>query len=210
MIFLKIKHLGKNAVKKAVIIVCSGLVFFFGSYMYLEHNLNKGFEKTDIKDYTVPYSQRPENAGIAFLLPDGSALLAYLDFEKSCINVINIEMFDSENSVYYGYTADFTVQTDYEFIGGIIDRVGGINIENGNETLRYTGIQAVDLISENTNSNIKNQIIGQIFEQISKNGFSKEDFLYIIENGTGSLTLTDCIYWFDSIDDVCKNIIFVN
>lgn len=210
VIFLRRKLFCKTVFKRAVVIVSSALVFFLGAYAYLDYNLKRQTAEADRKDYTVPYEQKLENAGIAFLLPDGSAVLAYLNFENDCINVINIEQYDSGNDLYYGYTADFTVETDYKLIGGIIDRVGGVNIEIDGETLRYTGIQVIDLISQNSNSGIKNQIIIGVFEQISKNNFSKDDLWYIIENSNSSLTVIDCVYWLDHIGQVCRTINFVN
>ncbi len=210
VIFLRRNFFCKTVFKRAVVIVSSALVFFLGAYAYLDYNLNRQTAEADRKDYTVPYEQIPENAGIVFLLPDGSAVLAYLDFENDCINVINIERYDSGNDLYYGYTADFTVETDYKLIGGIIDRIGGVNIEIDGEILRYTGVQVIDLISQNSNDNIKNQIIIGIFEQISKNNFSKDDLLYIIENSNSSLTVIDCVYWLDHIGQICRTINFVN
>ena len=210
VIFLRRNFFCKTIFKRAVVIISSALVFFLGAYAYLDYNLNKQTAEADRKDYTVPYEQKLENAGIVFLLPDGSAVLAYLDFENDCINVINIDRYDSGNALYYGYTADFTVETDYKLIGGIIDRIGGVNIEIDGEILRYTGVQVIDLISQNSNDNIKNQIIIGIFEQISKNNFSKDDLLYIIENSNSSLTVIDCVYWLDHIGQICRTINFVN
>lgn len=210
VIFLKDKIFNKNVFKKALIIFCSALIFFFGAYAYLDYNLNRQTAKADQKDYSVPYNPVPDNAGIAFLLPDSSAVLAYLDFENECINVVDIEKYDNGNNLYFGYTVDFTVHTDYQLIGGIIDRIGGVNIEINGETLRYTGIQVIDLISKNYDKNIKPQIISQIFEQISKNNFSKDDFVYIIENSSSNLTIVDCIYWLDYIEKLCGRINLVN
>ena len=208
--FMKNKIFGKGLFKKAFIIFCSALLFFGGAYAYLYYNFNKQTATTDQKDYTVPYEKLPDNAGIAFLLPDSSTLLAYLDFENNCINVLNIENYDSSNNLYYGYTVDFTVETDYQFIAGLVDRVGGVNIETNGETLRYTGIQLIDLISTGCDSDIKSQIISQIFEQISKNDFSKDDFVYIIENSKSNLSVVDCIYWLDYIGEMSGRINFVN
>lgn len=190
--------------------VFSALIFFFGAYAYLDYNLNKQTAEADQKDYTVPYENLPDNTGIAFLLPDSSAVIVYLDFENSCINVINIENYDRNNNMYFGYTVDYVIETDYQLIGGIVDRVGGVNIGVNGETLRYTGVQVIDLISVNSDVNIKTQVITQIFKQISKIGFSKDDFIYIIENSKSNLTVVDCIYWLDYIDEMRSSINFVN
>ena len=197
-------------IKKAFVVVFSAAIFFFGAYAYLDYNLNVQTAEADQKDYTVPYENLPDNAGIAFLLPDSSAVITYLDFENRCINVINIDAYDITNNLYYGYTVDFTVETDYQLIGGIVDRVGGVNIQLNGETLRYTGVQVIDLISVNLDANIKPQLITQIFKQISENDFSKDDFIYIIENSKSNLTVVDCIYWLDYIGEMRGNINFVN
>ena len=112
--------------------------------------------------------------------------------------------------MYFGYIIDFIVEIDYQFIGGIVDRVGGVNIDVNGEILRYTGVQVINLISENSDKNIKTQLITQIFKQVSKNNFSKSDFIYIIQNTKSNLTVVDCIYWLDYIDEICNKINFVN
>lgn len=208
--FLKNKIFSKTQFKRAFIVVFSALIFFFSAYAYLNYNLNKQTAKADQKDYNVPYKNIPDNTGIAFLLPDSSAVVAYLDFENSCINVAKVQNYDLANDLYYGYTVNFVIETDYQLIGGIIDRVGGVNIEAGGEILRYTGVQVIDLISVNEDENIKDQIITQIFSQIWKNNFSKDDFVYIIENSKSNLTVVDCIYWLDYINEMRSNINFVN
>lgn len=203
MIFLK------SVFKKALIVFLSGAIFFGAAYAYLQYNFNKAAAKAEQKDFTVPYERLPENCGIAFVLPTGSALLAYLDFEDSSIKLLDLAEFQVQTE-YFGYTADYTVQVSYELIGGIIDRIGGISIGHGGEALRYTGVQVVDLIADGSAQDIKKQIILQIFNGISKNNFSKDDFVYIIENSKSNLSIIDCIYWLDYIEDMCNRISFVN
>lgn len=199
----------KKLVKRAFIMFSCGMLFFSVSYAYLRYNINKVAEAQQ-KDYTVPYEHVPDNAGIGFLLPDSSAVLVYLNFENGCINVVNIENYDENNSQYYGYTVDYTIEVTAQLISGIVDRVGGINIQVDGKTLRYTGVQVVELISGNKESNIKSQIIREVFRQISKSGFSKENFVYIIQNTNTDLSLLDCIYWMDYIDNIRGDIKFIN
>ena len=188
---------------------CCGMMFFGVSYAYLRYNLNKT-AKAQQEEYNVPYEYVPNNAGIGFLLPDGSAVLVYLNFENSCINVVKVENYDKNNDVYYGYTVDYTVEVTTELLSGIVDRVGGVNLQVGEETLRYTGVQVVQLVLENQDSNIKSQIISELFRQISKNGFTRENFVYIIQNAKTDLSLLDCIYWLDYIDEIRNDIKFMN
>ena len=199
----------RKTIKNILAIFLCGVLFFGASYAYLHFNINKGATKAEQKNYDVPYKLLPENSGIAFVLPDNSAVITYLDFEKNRIDVVNVEKYDETNDLYYGYTADYKAEINYELIGGVIDRIGGINVEVEGEKLRYTGVQAIDLISENLNNDIKGQILTEIFKQISKNNFSKDDFIYIIENSKSDLSLLDCIYWLDYIDEMCQNINFI-
>ncbi len=200
----------KSVLKKLFIIFLCLCLFLGLSYAYLYFNFNNDIKATDEKDNTVPYRNLPDNAGVAFLLPYDSAVLMYLDFEKEYINVINIEQYDEYNHLYYGYNVDFTVEIDYPLIGEIVDMVGGVEISLDNKIMRYTGIQIIDFISTNMQSNIKNDIINEIFSRISKNGFSKDDFIYIIENSNSDLSVVDCVYWFTYLDQMFCNINFVN
>lgn len=204
MIFLK------RIFKIALITFLSGAIFFGVAYAYLDYNLNEAVEDTDQKDYTVPYVRTPENCGIALVFPENSATLVYLDFEGECIRLLDIENFDPTRPEYYGYTADYTVQIGYELIEGVVDRVGGIELEYQGQKSRYTGVQVIDIIAYDSGQDIKRQIILQIFNKISKNSFSKDDFVYIIENSESNLSFVDCIDWIDYIKDMSGRVNFIN
>ena len=93
----------------------------------------------------------------------------------------------------------------------IVDRVGGIDVEIDGNKYAYTGVQVEELITTTVlEEDLKKQLILEIINQISKNGFSKEDFLCIIENSKTNLTLPDCYLWEDYIMDTCKTVRFVN
>ncbi len=208
---MKRKFFKKTALKRAFIFFSCALVFLGSSYAYLKTNLgSESKQQAEVKDYTVPYERIPDDKGIMFVAPDNSGILAYLCFTDSAIRLVNIEYYDESQSEYFGYEVDFTVKTDFELIAGIIDRVGGINLEKDGQILRYTGVQIIDMISVNYDANIKTQIISAVFTQISKNGFSKEDFVYIIENSDTNLTVPDCYYWPDRIADMSRRVGFVN
>ena len=200
----------KNILKKILIIFFCGASVFAASYAYLNFSIKKSMAKIDQKEENVPYEHIPDNAGIGFVLSDGSALLTYLNFKENCINVVNVEKYDEFNDLYYGYTMDYTVQVNHTLISGLVDRIGGITIRTNGETLRYTGMQVIKLISGDKDGNVKQQIITEIFKQISANGFSKEDFVYIIQNSKTDLSLLNCIYWINHINKICDNIVFVD
>ncbi|MBR6503121.1 MAG: hypothetical protein IKT42_06740 [Clostridia bacterium] len=199
----------KKIIKRILISFMCGALFFGVVYGYLYYNLNKKILNADEKNFETEYRYLPDSEGIGFLLPDSSAILVYLNFKENCINVVNIEVYDKNNDVYHGYTMDYTVEVDEQLIGGIVDRVGGVNVSVGGETYRYTGSQVEELIKTVPNGSVKSQIISEIFKQISKNGFTRENFVYILQNAKTNLSILDCINWLGFIDQIRKNIVFV-
>ena len=199
----------KRALKSAFIIFCGVLIFFAASFAYLQANLSEPKSEADIKDYTVPYNTPPQNKGVVALFPSGSALLINLNFTQGSIYLANLDDYNEQTDSYYGYNVDFTIHLDYETIAGIIDRIGGINLEANGEILRYTGVQITEILSVNAENELKSEIIKAIFETISKNGFSNSDFVYIIENSNTNLTVPDCFYWPDYFSDMCRRVWFI-
>ncbi len=173
-------------------LICTA-IFFSSAFLYLKSELKKN-KAADRKTESEPYYTVPTNSGMLFKLPSGGGCLVYLDFENLCIKSVFTE---NSNILRWGeFTVDYTVNADYPFIAGIIDRVGGICLESGGKQLRYTGALAVELLSETADtSDLERKILSGIFEAISKNGFSKDDFVYIIENGNTDLLVPDCFYW---------------
>lgn len=200
----------KRIFKTAIITFLSGAIFFGAAYAYLDYNFNKSVRDTDQKDYTVPYIRTPESRGVALLLPNGSATLAYLEFDEECIRLLDIESFDESCPEYYGYTVDYTIQISYELIEGIVDRVGGIELEIDGQKQRYTGVQVIDLIAYGRVKDLKREIILQVFDKISKNSFSKDDFVYIIENSKSNLSFIECFDWIDYLKDMSGRVQYVN
>ena len=77
--------------------------------------------------------------------------------------------------------------------------------------LLATGEQVVDYLTTSSDYyERKRQIIRIIAQKISSTGFSKEDFLYIIENSETSLTVPDCYFWSDYITELCKTVKIIN
>ncbi len=199
----------KKIFKNALMILMCGAIFFGVSYGYLSYNFNKNIA-ADQKEYKVPYRQTPQNKGVLFILPDNSGILCYLDFDNMGIDLLSISNVDKGIKSYRDYSVDYTVQLDSNAVEGIVDMVGGINLELDGDMMRYTGVQVVDIIASGCDEKLKNQIIIEIFKQISKNSFSKADLIYIIENTKNNLSIIDCIYWVGYIEEMCGKIQLIN
>ena len=205
MIILKRKTKYIFSLITVCFLVC--LIFVGSGYLYLNYEL----EPTEIKQESVPYyTAAPENAGVMFDIC-GDRTLCYMDFEKNTLSLIFDNADIKAGEKLYGYTVDYVVNGDYDLLGGIIDIIGGIELELENEVLRYTGVQITDVLSRTANrETLRRKIIPEILKKTEENGFQKEDFLYIIENSDTNLTVPDCYYWSDYIKTLCRNAKIIN
>jgi hypothetical protein len=180
------------------------------SYLYLEISLNSA--ETDGTESDVPYAAPlPDSVGLLFVLPENTGYIFYLNFLESSISVVNIENVDGDKKEYYGYPVSYEFSVDYRFFANFIDRVGGVEIYDSGETLRYTGMQIIEKIQKSSqNGELKREVIRKFFYTVMQVGISKEDFVYIIENTRTNLTVPDCYYWPPYIAGIAKNIRFVN
>lgn len=193
---------------KSVIISLVCLIIYVGSgYLYL----NSKVEPVKNVTPSVPYySEEPENVGILVDI-EGDKTYLFLDFYYKKINVIfDAESYVKDNNIM-GYPIDHSVTADYGLLAGIIDRLGGIELESEEGILRYTGVQVVDLLLKSKDyQKLERSVTRKIFEKIGENGFSKEDFLYIIENSDTTLTFPVCYYWVDYISELFGSVNEVN
>jgi hypothetical protein len=183
-------------------------VFLGIGYFYLENNL-----KQEVKQETpsVPYySEEPENVGIVVEI-SGWKNFFYLDFYNKRLSIVfGVDLSDVDTQIL-GYSIDHYIEADYSLLEGIIDIVGGIEVETDGEILRFTGVQITDMLSTTeSREESEKEIILKIVEKISKNGFHKEDFLYIIENSDTTLTVPICYFWSDYMKDICESVNLVN
>ncbi len=189
---------------KTVIICAWCLAVFLGvGYYYLSKNLTR----TEIETPNVPYyTQTPQNCGILFEVL-GEETFVYLDFENSKITVsLYPEDIVEDTTAIYGYPLNFKINADVDFIAELVDYLEGIELNLENQTLRYTGVQVVDIIFADRNFELKPQILKSICQKIAENGMEKDMFLYIVENCDTNLTVPDFYYWPEYIKNLCSNL----
>lgn len=172
--------------------------------------LKKHEASVDTKDYTVPYSTAPDNCGLLLCAPLERQWLIYLDFEDEQIMVLEGFDIKSDSLEHLGYPIDYSIDADYEVIGEVIDRTGGVELSIDGATLRYTGVQVCDLLCSDNAEDIERQVLAAFFKNISKNGFSKSDFAYIIDNSDTDLTVPVCFDWPQRLRQMCRSVSFVN
>lgn len=181
-------------------------VFVSVGYFYLE-SANKPAET---KQESVPYYQIPESRGVMLEIGE-SRILFYFDFEGEALSVVFAEEFSEDETVIYGYSADYTIETDYSVLEGIIDTLGGVDLTVGEEALNYTGAQVSEILNTTVDKTfLKRDITEKILSSIAQKGISIDDFVFIIENSETALTVPDCYFWAEYMAVLCKNVRFVN
>lgn len=185
-----------------------GISVFLSGYFYLNNLLNiTSVAKNEEK---IPYYSVPENTTILFKICNDN-LLIDLDFNESIINVLLVDESFSTNTDLYGYSVDYTVKSDYDLVSFLVDNVGGIELENDGELLRYTGVQICEMFEYSKVSNDKkNEIIKKIIDGIAVTGLTKEDMLFIIEESETNLNFSIAYLWVDHIKELCKFPRFIN
>lgn len=199
----------KKYLRLAVILFVSVSVFFGASYLYLYNSLKSEQKAADVKEDKIPYDNTPENCGLLFVMPEDKKLLFFLDFRQEISYIINVEN-NGVSGDFAGYPADYRFITDYYSLAAVIDRLGGIDMEIEGEVLRYTGIQVCDLVFKDCPSDIRFKAVSSLCERISENGFSNDDFAFLIENTKTNLKMPDCFYWQKYIKSIFSNSVFVN
>ena len=173
--------------------------------------ISSGKQSTDNTILGVPYYNEtpPDTAGFLFRFDDGGSVFLNMDFYEEKISVI---LFDTktvkQNVLEYGYTVNYTFDTDYIFLSEFIDRLGGIEMNLEGSLLRYTGVQVADLLKNKQAD--KKTVVSVLLQKISKNGFSKNDLLYIIKNTTTELNFPSGYPYIAPLPKLCRNINFVN
>ena len=152
--------------------------------------------------YTFP---EPSGKGIMFDIC-GDKTFAYFDFEGKKLKII-IPPYDDFSDEIYGYSIDFSVETDYSFVAALVDYAGGIELRNdegGKE--RYTGVQISELLSRTVETEeLRREIITAIMKKISDTGIDDGIFSYTVEKTETYLTVPDCYTWKKYIKELCKN-----
>ncbi|MBR0467096.1 MAG: hypothetical protein IJJ40_06390 [Clostridia bacterium] len=177
--------------------------FMLSSVVFLNyHNTSKSVtkEKTD-----EPYYTGPKSAGLLFTFGANEGFFVFFDFkeEKTYFKLTK----DDNKTRISDKVVNYVIECDYDTLSGIIDRTGGVTLELEGQYRRYTGEQVVELLASYPfDSNIRISIAKEVFKNIQNNGFSKDDFVYIIENSGTDLLVPDCFYWSDYIKDTVSTV----
>lgn len=188
-----------------LVILFSLTAFLGGSFLYLKQNADKSRFPTETKVESVPYrTDTLRDKNLLFVLPDETRLLFGLKFSEERLDVVFSDRTPHER--YCGSVPDFTVKTDYETISELIDRFGGVTLSDGESEIRYTGLQIMDLFSEQTDYlPLLTDVVAALLAQIAKNGMTADDFVFLITNTETDLTVPDCFDWATRMDALCRN-----
>lgn len=198
--------------KRIFVFFGSLLVFSLAACLYLGLGTNGTESSVGKSESGVPYKAEPcENACLVLTVPDGSAVMLYLDFLKDECRAAVLESYVEGDEKRLGYNADFTLELGFDEIGGIVDRIGGIELYGEGEYLRFTGVQVVDIISDaKITPELYREILSAIFDGIARAGFSSADFVYLLESCKTDMTMPDCYDWQENMQTIFSNTVILN
>ncbi len=190
-------------------VVLCAVAFFLTSLGVLWQEGSAQTEKNQVSEPYFP--PPPQNTPVMFLWEEGGGEIVYLDFEQ-CEIVVTIlpENCDENTALVYGYRDFEAVKANYLLIISIVDRLGGIEIEENGQALRLTGAQIASFVGKSENFTAKRQVISAIFQKIANSGFSNDDFMFIINNSNTTLSFPDCYGWDERIAQMAKNTKIIN
>lgn len=204
--------LRKNTVKHIkifIFLIVFGGVIFTGGYFWLSSIL----DKTQVSNgaESIPYyTPVPDSCGILFDIC-GDKTLLYFDFQQETVSVAAADDYSQDSGEFLGFTVDYTVKSDYNLVGYLADAAGGVEMDISGENLRYTGVQITQmLVYTNAGRVVKDRICSQIISGIARQGFTKEDLLYIIENSDTDIKFNVGYPWVEYIQKMCSFARFVN
>ncbi len=190
-------------------VVLCAVAFFLTSLGVLWQEGSTQTEKNQVSEPYFP--PPPQNTPVMFLWEEGGGEIVYLDFEQCEIAVTILpENCDENTAPKYGYSDFEAVKANYLLIISVVDRLGGIEIEENGQSLRLTGAQIASFVGKGEDFTAKRQVISAIFEKIANSGFSNDDFMFIINNSNTTLSFPDCYGWDERIAQMAKNIKIIN
>ena len=195
----------------AAILFCSVIFVLLSVIVFMGEPTIVG--KVNETPSAEPYTpEPPKNTPVMFLWEEGGGEIVYLDFKSKKVELIILPQDCDENAaLVYGYTNFEAVKANYLLISGLVDRLGGIEIDLGNGELRYMGAQISSHLAANKeNLPLKRNILEKIFEKISLLGFSNKDFMFIINNSNTTLSFPDCYGWEGYIGELSENLVIMN
>ncbi len=146
----------------------------------------------------VPYKEvaTAENMTLLVKLPDNQGFVVKLDFKERLASAMVLRENDFDLLDSYGFSVSETLTADYSFIMHFVDILGGLDINIGGATERYTGVQICNLLAVyKEDIALKKAMLCSLFEKISKYGFSTDALSCIIEESDTTLCVPDCYGW---------------
>lgn len=202
-----VKNVKKYFSAMMISLICAAMFIGIG-YLYISANI----QQAESKKEKVPYaSTKPENVGIMFDIVDSKSLI-YLNFEEQSVTYLNAQDKSIKDGFCCGYSVDYNISGDYDFLCALIDRIGGIELYyESTVPMNFTGVQVVELFSYTLErEKLRKDVILSIIEKISRVGFSRNDFSFIIQNSSTDLSVPECYYWNEYIKNMCSHSHIVN
>lgn len=188
--------------------LCSGIMLLC-VILILPAELGVGESPAQENISGIGYYDTPESCGLLFTEKGDSGGFLFLDFENITASVYLFPKGATEQAKKLPYNTDYTFFLPDDFLGRLCDRLGGIEMTDGQgEKLLFFSSAITDFYSGNTDFDKMQKISSAFFEKISKTGLSSEDFMFIIEEAETDISYTVCYDWIGRIEELLQNCVF--
>lgn len=207
------KNKSKTVFKTALTVFLSFLIFasFIIGYLYINIRSEIKKSEADSKENRIPYEeQTPEGKGVLLHFESGNYIMMYLDFKGNAIYLADLDD-NPDGAEKYGFPTDYNVDITSDTVRIAVDISGGIELTVDDTPMRYTGVQVNELLAYSTYiSHIRKQILLSFFENIGKNGITRDELINIFENSHTDLTVPDYYKWPSYLKAMSMRVFFVN
>ena len=193
----------------AFLFACAATCMFLvtAGYLYLDRRMQKTGQNTS----GIPYEfSLPENRSI--LLEIGASRTAlFLDFEGETLYVADYKTDEAILSWPFGGAFDYTLRADLDLLSFLVDTVGGIPLCVGGETLRYTGSQVTEMLTEGIVPDPEpgNTVKEALIRKIAQEGLQRKEMQKMIELSETELSVMDCALWEEYLPALFANAVFI-
>lgn len=183
----------------AVIAVC---IFAFAGLGWIYLRLEGRSEKRTVSEAEnkIPYSSVPQEADILYTFSNRTQALLSLNFAEGTVTAA----LEPAPDAFF----DYELQPLSGAVEGFIDRLGGLEVEQGGKILRYTGSQAVKLLADGAVG--EEELLRAAFDKIAQNGITRSQITFLLQNSRTDLTVPICYSWPEWLKELCANSSIIN
>lgn len=191
----------------ATLTVCMGLLILAG-ILLIPAEIASPEQSVHENVSGIGYYDYPPSCGVLIVDSKDRGVFIYLDFKNIVTQVYVFGSSATQRAESLPYITHYTLMVEDDFAPRLCQRLGGIEITDGQgkKTLHFAPALQ-EIIKNNPGEEEILKISLAFFEKIQKIGLSSEDFMFIIEAAETNLSYSVCYDWISHIKVMFSNYI---